>query len=310
MLRDHPAFRSPRTVPVGQTITITTPDDFRPEITEPKIQVLPLVNDHKVSAHNPGWCTYTYEHDSAHELEVLCGGVNHKTPKAGAVWRQGNLLHFGFEPSPERMNDTGRAMLVNAVCYIARFTEDRPVVRTPCVFVQGTRIFDRDAVARLIANPARDLKDLEHYLDKEAYKGVAGRGREEAGAWFQRVRGSLRADADGKLTVDADAQALGTSPTAADFFERAAAALGEPERAALARRLLGRYASDGPGADATAEQWRAWHRENGAYLFFSDTGGYRWYVDPLAQRRGVPTAQLRGPARATLPTPGAEPGRR
>jgi hypothetical protein len=40
------------------------------------------------------------------------------------------------------MNDTGRAMLINAICYIARFTEDRPIVHTPCVFVQGKRIVE------------------------------------------------------------------------------------------------------------------------------------------------------------------------
>jgi hypothetical protein len=28
-------------------------------------------------------------------------------------------------------------------------------------------------------------------------------------------------------------------------------------------------------------------------------GGYRWYLDPLAKARGVPTARLRGPMRAS-----------
>jgi hypothetical protein len=54
-------------------------------------------------------------------------------------------------------------------------------------------------------------------------------------------------------------------------------------------------------AGGTAAQWREWHRENRAYLFFSDAGEYGWCVDPLAKRRGVPSSQLRGPAPGDVP---------
>src|SRR5207253_9475567 len=139
--------RSPRPVDRTKTEKADTPEAFRATIREPQIDVMPLVRERKKDG-MPGWCTYTYEHETAPELEVICGGVNHKSPRAGAIWRQGHLLHFGFEPSPERMNETGQALLVDAICYIARFTEDRPIVRTPCVFTQGKRIFDRGVIAR------------------------------------------------------------------------------------------------------------------------------------------------------------------
>jgi hypothetical protein len=71
------------------------------------------------------------------------------------------------------------------------------------------------------------------------------------------------------------------------------------DRAANAWSLLARYVPDGSGVTTTAADWSAWVEENRAYLFFSDTGGYRWYIDPLAKRRGVRTADLRGSARAT-----------
>jgi hypothetical protein len=258
------------------------------------------VTDRK-GPYEPGWCTYTYEAGDAPELEVFCGGINHKAARASAVWRQGNLLHFGFEPSPERMSAAGQALLVNAICYIARFTEDRPVVRTPCVFVSGKRIFDRGVVDRLLADPGRDLKDLQYYLAKEADASVAGKGRSEVRTWYRDVGGYLRADADGRLTVDADARAFGVPPADQDFLGRAVAALGRGDHAELARRLLARYAPDGPGAQAPAARWHAWLQRTRPYQFFSDLGGYRWYLDPLAKRRGIPTAQLRGPARATRP---------
>jgi hypothetical protein len=269
--------------------------------------VLPLTRDgHKGRA--PGWCTYTYEHEQAPELEVLCGGVNSKTPKAGAVWRQGHLLHFGFDLAPSEMNETGRALLVNAVAYAARFTEDRPIVRTPCVFVGGERLFDRDAVARRLRGPDEELKALEYYLTKETYGKLKGKKREEIAEWFRDARAYLHAGPGGRLEVDAEARSFGVPPAGADFFPKAIGALGDPGRAPATRRLLGRYAPDGPGPDAVAGKWRAWWAENRPYLFFSDTGGYHWYVDPLAKRRRVPTAELRGPARATRPAPAGKDG--
>jgi hypothetical protein len=259
--------------------------------------VLPLVRDRKTSS-PPGWCTYTYEHEQAPELEVLCGGVNHKTPKAGAIWRQGHLLHFGFEPSPERLNETGQALLVNAICYIARFTEDRPIVRTPCVFVQGTRLVDRGVIGRTISNPSRDLKVMDYFLTNSLSKELANKDRAAVAAWYEQVRDYLHALPDGKLAVDEEARKFGTAPASIEFLTKGVISLDDPNKGELARRLLVRYAPQGPGADSAAE-WQKWLKTNQPYLFFSDTGGYRWYVDRLAKRRGVPTAQLRGPARAT-----------
>lgn len=251
--------------------------------------------------HGPGWCTYSYEHEQAPELEVLCGGVNSKSAQAGAIWRQGHLLHFGFEPAPGQLTEAGKALLVNALCYIARFTEDRPIVRTPCVFVQEKRIFDRGALRRVISNRERDIKDLQYYLEPDLYATLAGKSREELDAWYQAVSGYLHTGARGNLTVDADAQAFGESPAGARFFDQALAALNEPERRDLARRLLRRYAPGGPTQSDAAANWRLWWEENKPYLFFSDTGGYRWYTDPLAKKRAVPTETLRGPARVSLP---------
>jgi hypothetical protein len=299
-LRDHPLVHSPLALDLTKKTAIDTPEAFRPAIREPKIDVLPLVRD-LTASHEPGWCTYTYECDEAPELEVICGGVNSKTPRAGAVWRQGHLLHFGFSPSPEQMNEAGQRLLINAIAYIARFTEDRPLVRTPCGFVGDHWITSREVVRRILGDTKRELSDLHYYLEKETYAPLAGKDRDQVSAWFQRVGGYLHADAKGVLTVDTDAEKFGIPPSSPDFFEKAITALDEPERRALARQLWGRYIPEAPGGDASAEVWRSWAKENRPYLFFSDMGGYRWYIDPLAKRKGIPTAKLRGPARATLP---------
>ena len=71
------------------------------------------------------------------------------------------------------------------------------------------------------------------------------------------------------------------------------------EHSARARRLLARYVAGGPGDEASPAAWARWRKANRGFLFFGEIGGYRWYVDPLAKLRGVPTAGLRGLARAS-----------
>jgi hypothetical protein len=298
----HEVFLGPLAIDVDKSLSVEVPDAWKDALSDKTIKVLPIVSDTK-SQHKNGWCTYTYEHLQAPELEVMSGGINAKSPKAGALWRQGNLMHFGFDLSPAEMNETGQRLLINSIAYISRFTEDRPIIQTPCVFVQDKRIVDRNVIGRLVKRPEADLDLLKYYLAKRESEKLAGKSKAEVGEWFLKVQDWLHADDKGQLTVDDEAQSSGLAPANIAFFTKAIAALGDKEQAASARRLLARYAPDGPGEDGTAESWRSWFSKNESFLFFSDTGGYRWYVDPLAKKRGVPTEKLRGSARATLATP-------
>ena len=99
--------------------------------------------------------------------------------------------------------------------------------------------------------------------------------------------------------VDANAKDLGIPFEQPDFFPKTIAKLADSASAAKARELLQRYAPDGPAA-GSAEEWTQWWQANRPYLFYSETGCYRWYIDPLAKRGGVPSDKLQGPARATL----------
>jgi hypothetical protein len=274
------------------------PTAWKDDVEAQDVEVLPLA-DGPAGSFRSGWCTYTYEHAQAPELEVICGGINDKTPRAGAVWRQGHLLHFGFEQSPAELNENGRALLINSICYIAKFTDDRPIVRTPSIFYSRVRLFDRSVVLRLVDNPARDLQQyLDYYLSAAIRSDTQGMDREGVREWFEEVQPFLHADQDGKLTIDKSAQAFGAAPNQPEFFIRAVQALRNSEESAgTARELLARYAPAGPqGGDADA--WDTWWRENREHAFFSDTGGFCWYIDPLAKSRGIPTQDLRGPARA------------
>lgn len=305
MLRPHEVFQSPLPVDLSASVRIDTPDAWKHAIDDETVEILPLV-DGISREYRDGWCTYTYEHTQAPELEIICGGVNAKTPKASAIWRQGHLLHFGFEQSPAEMNDNGRALLVNSICYIARFTEDRPIVRTPSGhYASNVRMQDRDALDRLVKQLSRDLdRNLDHYLGASAREAVRGMTRDELAAWYRENRGFLHADPRAKFVVDDVARDFGVTLDSRDFIPAAIAALREGgERTEQAKELLHRYVASGAGTtEATSPaDWERWWRENRDYLFFTDTGGFRWFIDPLAKSRRVPTHNLRGPARATRP---------
>ena len=92
-LRDHEIFDRPFKIDRSKTTRIPTPLDFQEEIKAPTIDVLPLVRDMD-GQRFPGWCSYSSDFSRNPDVEWFCGGVNHKTPTAGALWRQGNLLHL------------------------------------------------------------------------------------------------------------------------------------------------------------------------------------------------------------------------
>jgi hypothetical protein len=298
VLRPHEVFYHPRAINLETSITIDTPDAWKHSLDAPKVSVLPLVDDLDRS-YRDGWCTYTYEHVQAPELEIICGGINAKTHLASGIWRQGNLLHFGFEQSPAELNEQGKALLVNSICYIARFTEDRPIVRLPDSF----RPLDRGAIDRLVKRSDRELDTyLDWYLGGKTRQSVDAMNRDDLAEWYRTKRGFLRADARGKFVIDDEAETLGIAPDAEAFIPAAIAdwsGSDDPENPA--KKLLYRYVQGGPDPSSQVEDWKDWWEANRSYLFFTDTGGFVWQVDRLAKKRGVPTGSLRGSDRASKP---------
>ena len=291
MLReDHPLFQTPRKIDFSLSRDIPVPDAWTREIKTQTVRVLPLAANGN-TAYRDGWCTYTYEHEQVPELEIICGGVNAKTPKASGIWRQGNLLHFGFEQSPVEMNESGKSLLINSISYIARFADDLPNVRRS----PKARILDRNAFDRLIKNESRDLAQyLDWYCVADLRDTLRGKSRSELANWLGENRGFMSVDPHGKFLIDQEARKFGIPPESPAFIPSAIerfAENGVPE-------LLKRYVPCGPEDGASSKDWESWYSENQPYVFFSDSGGFRWYVDQLAKKRQVPTINFRGIARA------------
>lgn len=240
-----------------------------------------------------GWCVTGGELDGP-EIEVMCGGINTKKPDYAGVWRQGNLLHFGFQSQPSKLNENGRKLLLNGIDYIARFATDRPIVRVRTIFdAEGpaapmlrldqclTPDCDVASLAALFSAPWRE--QIERLDPAAAYAFVR-----------DRIPALVRDDklfAFSQLAFDA---AINLQSTEAP---RKLTALLDAERGGEARELLHRLLPTGPEPDTTANNWRNWLGARQRYLVH-DPRSLVFRLDPVAQWRRAESSGLRGPARA------------
>ena len=308
--REHEVFQSPLPIDLKATTAIATPNDFLGVLKTNTMQVIPLIDnirnyDHVINDNARGWATHYYEFADMPEVEIFCGGINEQTPESSAFWRQGNLLHFGFEQSPAELNAVGRALLLNGIAYISRFTEDRPIDVTPSVFGAEKIGLSRRRARNYFYSGHMDWATNE--LSAATLASFNWRDQTAGKAWIDANGMWLHPGPGNLLEIDTEARSLGVAFDAPEFLPKTIAALRDEKSRASALRLLCRYAPAGPGPGGDAAAWEGWWKENSAYLFYSELGCYQWYVDPLGKSRGVPTASLRGPARAD--SRAATPGR-
>jgi hypothetical protein len=268
-----------------------TPKGWRASLEREVIEVLPLVDADRGSI---GWCTDGQTLEGP-DIEVFCGGINTKQPTHTALWRHGNLMHFGFEPSPAELNEAGRALLLNSIEYIARFTEDRPIAVMPSPLSKRPWVMGRRFVDRILQRDDATAKDVARFFASPWQEELAAMSVDEAKASVRERFGFARC-AGRMLGFDQDALDLGIPIDAPDYIARMRAALASGDERVL--QLLARTIPSGPREPADEDVWGAWLREKGDYLFYCAGAGYVWLLDPLAERRGIPSSELRGPRRA------------
>ncbi len=184
-------------------ISIGTPKGFVDEIHAAEVAVLPLVAN-RDREWRAGWCTHAMDFAKFPDVEFLCGGVNHQTPTSAALWRQGNLLHFGFEQSPAEMNESGQRLLLNSIAYISRFSEDRPIAVTPSVFA-GPVASPRIRPARRLRAVDMPIESLKNFVEPKLWETISSKGDRQAMAkWAESNQKFFHPALSQKLEIDED----------------------------------------------------------------------------------------------------------
>lgn len=205
------------------------------------------------------------------------------------------------------MTTFGKGLLENSICYIARFTEDRPMVKSSAS-IRKDWMRARSIADRLVTRTGYE-KSIPGLFDASVRAHFDPSKVDEFRAWYRRNRGFLYpSKANTKqLSLDPDLVAFGTSYDHESFLPKLIEAIDEMSPAkessasTRARRLLARFVDEPLDHEATQAEWSGWWQENRDSLFFSDGGYFRFYVDKLSRARGVPSVALRGVARATRP---------
>jgi len=184
--------------------------------------------------------------------------------------------------------------LLNAIEYISRFSEDKPIAVTPSVFA-GPVARSRASIARNLRNPQFQVEWFKENFSPELWAKMSPLGREKMAEWADQNSKFLHPNSKQELELDEDLLALGVPFDEEDFFAKTIVELrGSGAAAERAQRLLQRYVPIGPNKDG-AEEWAAWWKSNQPYVFASDAGDYRWYIDPLFEET---RSSLQGIARS------------
>ncbi|MGB0331067.1 MAG: protein-disulfide reductase DsbD domain-containing protein [Planctomycetota bacterium] len=227
------------------------------------------------------------------DAEWIAGGVNSKGPDAVALGRHGNVFHWGFAASPTYMTDEAKAVFVNAIHYVAEFEDEPPIVR------KRARTIVRSDIDETLWRLERSLPSMVKRMVPADVLEQAGDDVEAIRAYFEGVRPYVRSVGSYQLEVDEDAQRLGAANNSLELLERAIEALGSDEDE-VALRVLVRYTGRG---FETAEAWGRWLAENRDQMFFSEAGGYRWYVNrrsAAVDESTAPKASAQAPLQVAL----------
>ncbi|HEX6811655.1 MAG TPA: hypothetical protein VF384_08545 [Planctomycetota bacterium] len=292
-MREHVLFQAPHAIDVRATVDVETPKQWRDKLGgAEKVSVVRLCDDKGPKM--PGWCALAGGLQGP-EIEVMCGGINTKQPTAAGVWRQGHLLHFGFEPSPGEFNETGRKLLLNAIDYIARFVTDRPIVRVNSFTPPEQMTAPKHWLEFMMTFAKATTEDLAGMFAEPWKAQIGVLELAEARAFIEQRRPALCVEGR-KFLFDEDALALGVDVAKAGVLRQLVDLLrGEQQERAM--RLLARLLPDGPGAGTTPNNWGYWLKPREDALCF-DVHFRIWRLDPLAFWRGAKSAELLGPARA------------
>jgi hypothetical protein len=267
---------------------------------------------------DPGLVSTLYGFADSPDAEVIAQGLAGKGPDTVALGRQANFFLWGFSAPPADMTPAGQRLFVNVVAYMRQFGGQIPLVRPkarsrewalryaiiPRELSEDAERRDRLGLTKMLAeNPTIIPKDFKgdsktliasvmekHHNEKTremasllpiSLRIEFGMNSDKYVAYYKENLEYLRPGGDGTimfgvLDVDEDAKAIKSSNRRIEMLDRCVSMLEKNDRPELALRLLKRYTE---ANFDTASQWRAWLNTSRSQLFFSDVGGYKFFLD-------------------------------
>jgi hypothetical protein len=212
----------------------------------------------------------SYGFTDSPDAEALVLGFNTgKEYGAVGIGRHGNFLQWGYWAPPSQMTEAGRKLFLNCICYIHKFDGKPPLIRR----VSSHR-WNAIRLAVLI-NRIKDKTFFSSTFSPELMEKYDGDPNGLAQYYKDDFELIYR---DKVFLIDNELKSLGIkSNREIGTLEKLISLLEDQKKADTARFLLARYTTE---SFQNAEQWRSWFDDNKERIFFSDVGGYKFFVVP------------------------------
>lgn len=239
-----------------------------------KMKVWRVQNEGQDGRRYGGVVSSSYGFTDSPDAEVLVKGYNTgKEYGAVGVGRHGNFLQWGYWAPPSKMTEAGKKFFLNCIYYIKRFDGKAPLIRD----VSHNRL-NTIRLAPLVdrlRKRAEEDKDFTPYIPMDLLNKYAG----DPNGLVQYYKDNLEFVYQGKIFyIDNELKSLGLdSNRSLDSLERLISLLQDETIADTARLLLSRYTNQ---TFQNSEDWKQWFEENKDSIFFSDVGGYKFFVVP------------------------------
>ena len=281
MRLDHPIFNEP--LDAGVTLV---PHEWEKDFDDRGVWVVQTGEPGKEVDY--GVVSDGHGFEDSPDCERITGGVNSKGPHAVAIGREANVLQWGFYAAPDRMTESAKRAFLNAIVYMKQFDGRRPMV------AKASR--GRGWVGQkieMISKVETYGDSFAEYLRKEFPKQIIaehGLDQDVLGRWYAENVEYLFSAASGPHIVDEDLAELGVSNRRPEFLEMVRTRLEADPHDLVALRLAERYMdTEHSGAKYVLE----WIDAHGEHAYFSDVGGFKWFVNPAAERAATATDPAR-----------------
>jgi hypothetical protein len=207
--------------------------------------------------------------DSPDAEAIVLGFNTGKEYGAVGIGRHGNFLQWGYWAPPSQMTEAGKKLFLNCICYIHKFDDKPPLIRRA-----SSHRWNAIRLAALISR----IKD-ESFFSGTFSKDLMEKYKGDPNGLVQYYKKDFEfIYRDKVFLIDNELKSLGLkSNRQTETLERLISLLKDEKHADTARSLLTRYTNE---SFQSAEQWQSWFEDNKGRIFFSDVGGFKFFVAP------------------------------